>query len=405
MADCALNSIDWNAIRDQFMYDPEVTYLNTGSYGLPPRRAYEQLQRDREAMSRRPVRFLWQEFPERIWKARATLASFLGVDFHYLPFMVNVTAALNTVALGFKERLRGDVLLTDQEYGAMVYLWQEVARRHGVRCRTVRLPTGVGVTVEEVVRRFEQALGEGDVGLVFVSHVTYMSGMRLPVERIVQLARQAGALTVIDGAHAPGMFPLDISAIGCDFYGGNCHKWLAAPINAGFLWVRPECEPLIHPIVVSWGWEYDENSKHERNEYGSTPWLRSFEFQGTRDPCPWLAVPEAIAVQHAIGRERIWNRIRELANRTRQIITQPGWIEPWFEGDEELYSGVTGFRLPDTVDPQRLQRYLWQEHRVIVPAWELPIGKCLRVSTHIYNSEADLDRLAAALRAFRAVQS
>lgn len=396
---------DWKQIQQEIVHDPDAIYLNTGSYGLPPWRAFRQLQRDRERLAKQPVRFLWREFPERLWQARETLARFLGVSPHCLPFMVNVTAALNTVGLGLTRQLPGDILLTDQEYGAMVFLWQEVARRHGVRCRVVELPSGRAVTCEEVLDRFRAGLNAGPVGLVFVSHVTYMSGMLLPVREIVDLARAAGAITVVDGAHAPGMFPLDVASVGCDFYGGNCHKWLLAPINAGFLWVRPGCEDWIRPIVVSWGWEYERDRMHERNEYGSTPWLRAFEFQGTRDPCPWLAVPQAIAFQEHIGRARIWERVRELARIAREVITRPGWIEPWFSGDPSLYSGVTGFRLAPEIVPDRLQQYLWDKHKIIVPAWELPIGKCLRVSTHVYNSPEQLERLAHALDTFRAVES
>ena len=393
----------WQVHRDQIVCDPEVVYLNTGSYGLLPRCVYEAYMRDREAMSREPVRFLWREFPERHWRVRQRLARFLNVEPRHLIFTINVTAALNIVGLGLREKLRGPIVVTDQEYGAMMFLWREVANRHGVELRVVELPRGDGVEQGAVIERVAEAL-EG-AALLAVSHVTYMSGMRLPVQELCGLARERGVLTVIDGAHAPGMFPLDLSALDADFYAGNCHKWLLAPISAGFLWVHPRVESLIQPVVVSWGWEYEPATRHERNEYGSTPWLRSFEFQGTRDVCAWLAVERAIEVHEQIGRERIWQRVLELTGELRRRVAPFGWLEPFCDGDRSLWSGVTGFRLPEGIDPARLTRFLWERFRIEAPAWELPIGRCLRISTHFYNSAEELERLADALRAFETLGS
>ncbi len=390
----------WQQVRQEIVRDPEVAYLNTGSYGLLHRSVWEQYIRDRESLTREPVRFLWREFPERHWQVRGVLARFLNVEPLHLIFTVNVTAALNTVGLGITDRLRDAIVVTDQEYGAMMFLWREVARRHGVPLRVVALPQGCRVTGEDVVDRVESVLRQG-ASLLAISHVTYMSGMRLPVERLCRMARQRGILTVVDGAHAPGMFPLDLTAIGADFYAGNCHKWLCAPISAGFLWVDPQMGQRIQPVIVSWGWEYDVATRHERNEYGGTPWLRSFEFQGTRDVCPWLAVAPAVLLQGRIGRDRIWRRVLALTRTLRQRLKRFDWLRPFYEGEEELLSGVTGFRLDERVDPAELARFLWEEHRVEVPAWELPIGKCLRVSTHFYNTEDDLVRLEEALAAFQ----
>src|SRR6185295_13896377 len=137
------------------------------------------------------------------------------------------------------------------------------------------------------------------------------TGLVLPARELCAEARRHGVLTVIDGAHAPGMFPVDVTALGCDFYAGNCHKWLLAPTGTGFLYLGPGSEDRLQPLQVSWGWHYDQARASAGNEFGSTPLLRSFEFEGIRDPCPWLAVPTAIAFQECLGWDDIRGRIAE----------------------------------------------------------------------------------------------
>src|SRR5262249_32527582 len=199
---------------------------------------------------------------------------------------------VNVVAAALRLAAPGEVLLSDHEYGAMHWCWERAAIRQGLTLRTFPLPV-TAETPAAIVRAVCDALTER-TRLLFVSHVLSPTGLVLPVRDICAEARRRGVLTVIDGAHAPAMIPVDLDGIGCDFYGANCHKWLLAPTGAGFLYLGRGAEDRLQPLQVSWGWHHERNRLDERDEFGSTPRLRALEFEGTRDLCPWLAVPAAI---------------------------------------------------------------------------------------------------------------
>jgi isopenicillin-N epimerase len=231
----------------------------------------------------------------------------------------------------------------------------------------------------------------------FFSHVLSPTGMVLPAEALCAEARRRGILTVIDGAHAPGMIPLRLDALPCDFYGGNCHKWMLAPSGSGFLYIGKGNEDRLQPMQVSWGWKVDRRHPDDRNEVGSTPRIYAFEFEGTRDPCAWLAVPRAIDFQADIGWEPIRARNEELAAYMRgQFATQLGW-PLWSPPHPELHAFMTAFRLPEHYQAEPLRKFLWSR-RIEIPVIERPYGLLLRVSTHFYNTREEIDRLCVAMR-------
>jgi isopenicillin-N epimerase len=204
-------------------------------------------------------------------------------------------------------------------------------------------------------------------------------------------------LTVVDGAHAPAMIPVDLDAIGADFYGGNCHKWLLAPTGSGFLYLGTGNEDRLPPLQVSWGWHHDRSRLDDRDEWGTTARLRALEFEGTRDPCPWLAIPSAIDFQAGLGWERVRGRIAELAGYARRRLDGLAGLTLATPTRPELCGSMTAFRLPPGVDIVELRRRLWEEQRIEAPIVERPEGPLIRVSTHFYNTEEEIDRLAGAL--------
>jgi isopenicillin-N epimerase len=388
----------WSDARAQMLLDPEVVNLNTGSFGPLPRVVFDHVTALRRRLAEEPMDFLLRQSPPLLWQARERLAAYLGADPFRLVFTVNVSAAINTIAAGLRLASPGEILLTDHEYGAMHWCWERAAQRQGLTLRTFPLPI-LARTPDEIVNAARAAFSDR-TRLLFFSHVLSPTGMVLPARGLCAAARRHGILTAIDGAHAPGMIPLDLTSIGCDFYGGNCHKWILAPTGSGFLYLGPGMEDRLQPLQVSWGWHYDRSRADERDEFGSTPRLRAFEFEGVRDPCPWLAVPTAIDFQAGIGVERIRARIAELVAHVCRRLDGHAGLSLATPTHPELHGAMTAFRLPPAYDAVALRRHLWERHRVEVPIVERPEGLLVRVSTHFYNTEEEIDRLAAALADF-----
>ena len=390
-----MDSSFWEAARAQMLLDPSAVNLNTGSFGPLPRVVFERVTALRRRLAEEPMDFLVRQAPPLLWEARERLAAFVGGDPKLLVFTANVTAAVNLIASSLRLAAPGDILLTDHEYGAMHWCWERAAQRQGLTVRTFPLPRSIDAP-EAIVKAACDAMTER-TRLLFFSHVLSPTGMVLPARALCAEARKRGILTVIDGAHAPAFIPLNVEEIGCDFYGANCHKWLLAPTGAGFLYLGRGSEDRLQPLQVSWGWKRDRTRLDERDEFGSTPRLRCLEFEGTRDPCPWLAVPSAIDFQASLGWDAIRERIAGLVRHVRQRLGEELTLEAVTPAYPALHGPMTAFRLPPQTDAAVLRRRLWDEHRIEAPVIERPDGLLIRVSTHFYNTEEEVDRLAEAL--------
>jgi isopenicillin-N epimerase len=290
---------------------------------------------------------------------RGELGAYLGARPADLVFVPNATTGVNTVARSLELGPDDEVLMTDEEYGAVELTWKATG------ARVVRAPLA---SLREHVSERTRVLA--------ISHVASPTGAILPVAELCVRARELGLLSVVDGAHAPGHVPVDLSAIGADVYAGNCHKWLCAPKGAGFLWVRPELQDRIDPLVVSWGWR----------EVGFT---KRHAWQGTRDPAAWLAIPAAIEFQREWGWDDVRQRCHALAER---FVAECGLPVAASE-----FGQMVAVELRPC-DPEEVQRRLREEHSIEVPCFEHNGRALLRLSVQGYNDESDLARLLAALR-------
>jgi isopenicillin-N epimerase len=350
-------------VKDLFLLDPEIVFLNHGSFGACPRPVFETYQRLQLELERRPVEFLAPErrFPELFEPARRRLADHVGSAHDDLVFTANATVALNAVARSLDLQAGDEVLMGEAEYGGIERLWAFVARRTGATLR--RVP-------------FAELEPGPQTRVVFCSHIEWSTGRVNDVAAVCERARAAGALSIVDGAHAPGQIDLDLSALGADVYAGNCHKWLCAPKGAGFLHVRREVHALVDPPVISWDWAED------------APLALAHRWQGTRDPAAFLAVPAAIEFQE----EHDWPSVRERCHRLLTRFRDECGFEPLADD----YVQMLGFRLP-VVDGDEVKRELYERHRIEVPIVETPNGWTMRVSVQAYNDEGDLDALLRAL--------
>lgn len=388
----------WAQAREQMLLDPTVTNLNTGSWGPLPRPVFDRVTELRRHLAEEPMNFYLRFSPPLLWQARQRLASFLHTDVERLIFTANVSVSINIVASGLNLGGSGEILLTDHEYGAMHWCWERAAQRQGLTLKTFPLPT-MARDPAEIVAAAEAAMTE-KTRLFFFSHVLSPTGLVLPAQELCALARRKGILTVVDGAHAPAFGPgdLHLNAINADFYTANLHKWLLAPSGAGFLVVHPGCKDRLQAMQVSWGYRLDKTRRlDEPDEWGTTPWIRHLEFEGTRDICPWLAVPTAIDFQDRLGWERIRARHRELNQYVRRRFTGLAGLTPATPDHPLLHGPLTAFRIPGKHDPVHLRKRLWERHRIEAPIVERPEYLMIRTSTHFYNTEAEVDRLAEAV--------
>jgi isopenicillin-N epimerase len=360
-------------MRDLFLLDPGVVYLNHGSFGACPRLVFEEYQRLQRELECQPVEFLGRDrrYPALVDAAKARLGAYLGASPENLVFVPNATTAMNAVARGLELREGDEVLAPVGEYGAVDILWRYVCERSGARYVTCPMPPGAA---PEEALELLWARVTGATRAVSVSHVSCFTGVVFPVEELCRRAREREILSVVDGAHAPGQIPLELESLGADFYAGDCHKWLCAPKGSGFLHVGPDRQASAAPVLVSWDWA-EEDGFADRQRW-----------QGTRDPAAWFAVPAAIDFQA----EHEWDAVRErchgLALEARERL---GSLTP--------DTFVQMVAVPVSGEPFEVQRRLWEEHRIEVVGQELGGVSLLRISFQGYNDEGDLEALVRGL--------
>ncbi len=381
-----------DSLRDQFLLREDVVFLNHGSFGACPRpvhRRYQALQCELES---NPVAFLAEdrELPGRMAAARAELARFLGARRDDLVLVPNATHGLNVVARSVDLRPGDEVLLTDHGYGAIDRTWTFACERAGARVRRARVPLPVE-SAEQVVEEIWAEVTHR-TRVLCLDHITSPTALILPLKPLIRRARRAGILVVIDGAHGPGQVPVDLADLDPDVYVGNGHKWLLAPKGAGFLWARPEVQPLLQPLVVSWGWRSDRP--------GPSRFVDEQEWTGTRDPAAGLAVPAALAFRQEHDWPRQQRRCRHLLRQARAEISRLTGRLPICPDDAAWFGQMHALPLPPC-DPPRVQRALRERFAIEVPviAWQ---GQALlRVSVQVYNTRQDVEALVMALAHLR----
>ncbi|TAM47693.1 MAG: aminotransferase class V-fold PLP-dependent enzyme [Acidobacteria bacterium] len=373
-------------MRKLFLLRPGVVYLNHGSFGACPRPVFERYQAWQRELEAEPVEFLGRRFAELMRDARGALAAFVGAGPDDLVFVPNATTGLNAVARSLRLGPGDEVLATDHEYGALDRTWTFVCEKRAARYVRRPLPLPIR-SAEEII----DAVWSGVTGrtrVLFLSHVTSTTAIILPVKELIRRARERGILTVIDGAHAPGQIPLDVAALGADFYAGNCHKWMNAPKGSAFLYARAGAQPLLEPLVVSWGWRSDRP--------GPSRFVDEHEWQGTRDIAAYLTVPAAIEFMAEHDWPEVQRACHDLAAAARDRINAITGLAPLTPAAGSWFGQMATVALPPC-DHEALQRRLFAEFGIEVPTFAWNGGSYLRVSIQAYNDEADVDALAAAL--------
>jgi len=376
-----------NTLKDQFLLDPAIHFLNHGSFGACPRPVFEAQSHYQQQLEARPIEFLDREFPARMAQARTALADYLNCPAEDIVYFPNPTTAINMVVRSLKLDAGGEILTTNHEYGAMDRTWRYMAKRRGWRYINHPFPLPM-TSHQDFIEQFWQAVSPR-TRVIFLSHITSQTALTFPVAEICRRSRKAGILTIIDGAHAPGQIPVDLAKIQPDIYTGACHKWLCAPKGAAFLYVTQAVQSWLEPLVVSWG--YDPDQPSESNFIDRQQW------QGTRDPSPFLSVPHAIEFQQAHNWPAVQAACRELAADTRRQINDLTGLPPICPNSPEWFTQMAAVQLPE-VNVDRLKARLYDEFQVEIPVYRWHESPILRVSIQGYNTAEDTEALLHALK-------
>jgi len=380
------NDESWAALAGQWTLRGGVSYLNHGSFGPSPRPVLAARQAWIERLESEPMDFLVRELDDLLAEARRALGRFVGCAGDDLIFVDNATVGMNLVAANVRLAPGDEVLVNDHEYGAVLRTWERTCRRAEATLVVARLPcpmTDAGEVVDALFRRATDR-----TRLIVFSHVTSPTAIVLPADAICRRAQELGIPVCIDGPHAIAMRHIDLAQLGCDYYTASCHKWLCAPFGSGFLYVHPRRQATMEPLVVSWG----------RTPEGHAPsWRDEFTWAGTRDPSAYLATTSAIRFLENIGLDAFRRRTHHLAGMARELITSLTGLDALVPDSPDWYGSMISLPLPPG-EAAPLQQALWDQYQIEVPIVDWDGRRLVRPSCHLYTQEAELQRLADALR-------
>ena len=373
-----------NNLKQKFILDKDITFLNHGSFGACPRPVFEDYQNWQRELEKQPVEFLTKGIWSPLKNSRIKLGEFVGCDEAELLFFHNPTTAIANVINSLRFSTGDEVLMTDHEYGALVRQWNVWGQKNGVGIVQQKIPLPVH-SEQEFVDSFWTGVNK-NTRVIFISQITSPTAIIFPIEKIIKKAKENGILTIVDGAHVPGHIDINIHDLGCDFYTGAIHKWLCGPKGSSFLYVNKSHHDWINPIIYSWGKDGDDP--------GPSEFLQDFQWQGTRDMSSFLTIPKSIEfyIKHIRPLQLSCRQmiIESLASfesvlGTRPITIGDGWI-----------GQMVSHPLPSSA-PRDLKDILWNKYRIEIPIFDWGGTSYIRSSIQVYNEKKDVESLMNAL--------
>lgn len=383
------HSPEYSAWSEFWSLDRSVTFLNHGSFGACPLPVLEAQHQWRQRMERQPLQFFGRDLEDLLDQARIQLAGFVGADPEALAFVPNATTGVNTVLRSLVFEPGDQLLTTNQEYNACRNALNYVAERSGVEVVVAEVPFPIA-TSQQVVEAV-LAKVSARTRLALLDHVVSQTGLIFPIQQLIRELTRQGIDSLVDGAHAPGMVPLNLQELGATYYTGNCHKWLCAPKGAAFLFVQPDRQPNIRPLTISHG---ANSPRRDRSRF-----RLEFDWVGTDDPSAYLSVPAAIHSMQSLlpgGWEELMTMNRNLALQARQVLCTA--LEQPAPSPPEMVGALAVVPLPDG-NPIALQDALLEQYQIEVPIIPYPTthSRQVRVSAQIYNTLEQYEYLAEVL--------
>ncbi len=371
-----------------------MTFLNHGSFGACPKQVLEFQQRLRSQLEQEPLRFFGREWEPLLDDARSKLAAFVGADVQDLVFVPNATTGVNSVLRSLTFSPEDEILTTNHEYNACRNALDFIASRTGARVVVAKIPFPIDSPQQVIAAVIERVSPK--TRLVLLDHVTSQTALIFPIQELVKELQQRGVDTLVDGAHAPGMIPLDLREIGATYYTGNCHKWLCAPKGAAFLYVRRDKQSEIRPLTISHGTNSPRTDK--------TRFQLEFDWTGTNDPTAYMSVPEAIAFMGLLlpgGWTELRQQNHQLVLQGRQLICEALEVQPLCP--EKMIGSMAVVPLPTILenrDFMSIHDELFDKFgiQVQVMPWQEKPRLLVRISAQIYNTLEQYEYLAKVLK-------
>ena len=383
-------------LKTLFQLDPDITFLNHGSYGACPSPVFEDYQKWQVMIEQHPVKFMQDDIYQYLDESRSSLGSYINCDKNDLIYVPNPTHAVANIINNVNLDIGDEVLSTDLEYGSCDRMWFYEAQQKGFIYNRSKVSLPI-IDNETFCNDFWKNATE-KTKYIFISQITSSTGMILPIPEIVLEAKSRGIKTIIDGAHVPAHIDLDINDLDPDYYVGACHKWLCCPKGVSFLYVKKDQQENIQPQIMSWGWgeEYEE-FKDSTQLKSSSRFINIFQWQGTRDMSAFLTVPKAIEFQEKYDWDSVRNRCKKMIIDARNQISTVTNL-PKICPDDWL-GQMASFLFPAD-DVAELKNSLYNDYQIEIPAMSYNGYSALRISIQGYNSEDEVDYLVETLKKF-----
>jgi isopenicillin-N epimerase len=373
-------------MKDIFLLDPDITYLNFGSFGACPKPVFNEYQRIQLELEQKPVQFMINSGLRELNVARKRLSKYLACNANDLVYMTNPSYGINTIAKSIPLSEGDEILTTNLEYGAMDRTWNYYCHKVGAKY----VQQEIGFPIQSKAHFLDQFWKgyTSKTKIVFISHITSSTGLILPVKEIIHEAKSKGLLTIIDGAHVPGQLTLNLTELGADIYVGACHKWMMGPKGSSFLYVNKKEQHWVDPLLISWGFQSDTPSDSTFIDYHQTA--------GTRDFSAFLTIPFCLDFMTRYK----WEEVR--ANCQKKTIEWASKFQKEFDFKSicpinDKFIGQM-YSIPiSTADPLLVKDRLYNEYQIEIPVFLNQNDVFIRFSYQAFNSDQDMEALFIAL--------
>jgi isopenicillin-N epimerase len=374
-------------MKDLFLLNPAITFLNFGSFGACPKPIFETYQAFQRELESEPVEFIVDKAPRYLKNARKSLGNYLNCSADDLVCVTNPSYGVNIIAKNLNLQKGDEILTTDLEYGACDKTWEYYCKKTGAKYlrNKVSLPL---TSKEEFVNEFAKGI-TSKTKLIFMSHITSSTALIFPVEEICKLARERGILCFVDGAHGPGHIEIDLEKMNPDFYVGACHKWMMAPKGSSFLYAKKEHQSWLDPLVVSWGYEAAIPSHSQFLDY--------HEMQGTRDLSAFCTIPKAIEFMAENNWKEVSANCRKMVQENALEICSILNTEPLSPINDQFIGQMFSSEI-QTNNPVELHDLLFQKYKIQIPIMPQDDKVYIRYSINAFNTQEDLVHLFRALK-------